>query len=108
MPRADEGHVYDESPHLAPRMTTPTPSNDGPEREAQADPSATTLVRSLNAVIKALVLQYGEPQATIPPTVTLAISAASLATAHNTAMTIANTTSQVDPVPFILITVEGM
>lgn len=70
------------------------------------DPQAT--ITALNAVIKALVIAYGEPQATDPPTFTLAIPAPDLVRAGRTALTITQQRNDLNPDPFILMTVEGI
>lgn len=82
-------------------MTTPQP----PQPQS-ADPAAT--IRSLNAIIKALVTKYGEPQATVPPSIITTLTQSQVAQAYSLALTIAPMPPDPNPEPWLLLTVEGI
>lgn len=62
-------------------------------------------IRALEAAISAMVMRYGEPQATVPHTVTLDLSSMDLDAAMGLPITIEALTNELEPKPFLHITV---
>lgn len=85
----------------SPRQTasqTPAPS--------QPDPQAT--IASLNAVIKALVVKYGTPEATTPLSFIALLTQREVTDAYRLALSIRPQPADVNPEPWLLLTVEGV
>lgn len=70
--------------------------------------SAPDPTETLKTIIKALVLQHGDPQATIPLSVISTVTQHQLQEASRLQLTIAPQRNDIDPQPFLLITVTGV
>lgn len=82
-------------------LTPPTAGHPAPP-----DPADT--IRSLNAIIKALVRAYGTPEATVPLSIVTTLTQTQVTQAYALTLTISPQPADVNPEPWLLIKVEGM
>lgn len=85
-------------------MTSP----DAATPRQTVSPTPEQTIASLNAVIKALVVQYGQPEATDPLSITLPLTQRAIQSAYHLQLTISPQPPDVNPEPWLLLTVEGM
>lgn len=82
---------------------TSPPSQAGP---TATDPQAT--IQTLNTIIKALVARYGEPWPAETPQIIATLTQTELLRSSHARLTIHPDKNDINPEPFLLITVEGL